>query len=81
VSRKPDYKLKARDGYSDKWCEIGAGWANKDGSISIRLNYCVNIDSTVEPVLFPYSPSEPGDSIPRSSAKPAKGKRSKGVGS
>lgn len=52
--RMPTYKLKVKDEKTSKWLEVGAGWKNGDGSISVRLNACVVLDARlgVEPVLF-----------------------------
>lgn len=37
--RKPDYNVKAyRSGSREKPLKVGAGWNNKNGSISIRLD-------------------------------------------
>lgn len=40
-SRLPEYKLKALDKVTSQKSEVGAGWLNPDGSISIKLNLCV----------------------------------------
>lgn len=36
--RKPDFRLKVFDKDTEESGEVGAGWRNDDGSISIRLN-------------------------------------------
>lgn len=59
-SRKPNYRLKVKDEKADRWMEVGVGWENRDGSISVRLNTCVVLDARfgVEPVLFPVDSKE-----------------------
>ena len=55
MSRKPDYRLKVLNKITEQKGEVGAGWANEDGSISIVLNPCITIlgnDSLVL-TLFP----------------------------
>lgn len=39
--RKPDYRLKVFDKNTEESGEVGVGWLNDNGSISIRLNSCV----------------------------------------
>lgn len=57
-SRKPDFTLRAKIRYSNRRSgELGAGWMNKDGSITIRINpgsvidFDLNEKATI--MLFP----------------------------
>lgn len=43
--RKPDYRLKALNKLTNNKASIGAGWKNKDGSISIDLNPFITLSS------------------------------------
>jgi hypothetical protein len=54
-SRLPDYKLRAMDKATSKKAEVGAGWLNGDGSISLQLNICVLLqhDPDLVLTLFP----------------------------
>ncbi len=36
----PHYKLKVYDRVTEKHAYVGAGWLNKNGSITISLNLC-----------------------------------------
>ena len=47
----PDFKLKALDKLTEQKSEVGAGWRNQDGSISIRLNLCTVLHSSPNLVL------------------------------
>lgn len=38
---KPTHRLKVLNKVTDLKGEVGAGWLNKDGSITIQLNPCV----------------------------------------
>lgn len=49
--RKPDFKLKILDKTTDEKSEIGAGWKNDDGSISIVLNMCTTVSRDPNQVL------------------------------
>lgn len=42
--RKPDFRLKVFDKDTEESGEVGAGWLNDDGSISVRLNHWVVLD-------------------------------------
>lgn len=59
-NRQPTYKMKVKDAKTERWMEVGAAWKNEDGSISVRLNTCIVLDSRfgVEPVLFPVESKE-----------------------
>lgn len=41
-SRTPDRiaytVVKGKNGAKDFWCRVGAGWINKDSSITVKLN-------------------------------------------
>lgn len=52
---KPTHKLKVLNKVTDSRAELGAGWINPDGSISIKLNICVVIQDDPDLVytLFP----------------------------
>jgi hypothetical protein len=52
---KPTHRLKVLNKKTDASAEVGAGWINKDGSISITLNPCVVLKPKKELVytLFP----------------------------
>jgi len=56
--RKPEYKLKALNKKDDSHCEVGAGWLNANGSISITINPCVTLtrDANIVLMLFPVLP-------------------------
>lgn len=55
MSRKPDYKLKVLNKKTEDRAEVGAGWANEDGSISSTINICAVITRDPDEVitLFP----------------------------
>lgn len=38
---RPTHRLKVLDKVTGQRDRVGAGWLNKDGSITIRLNMCV----------------------------------------
>jgi hypothetical protein len=44
MSRKPDYRVAAMNKVTDDKSQIGAAWANKDGSITIVLDSFVHLD-------------------------------------
>jgi len=48
----PDYRLKMFNKMTDEKGEVGAGWLNEDGSISIRLNPCVQLSNDNPAVSF-----------------------------
>lgn len=52
VGRTPDYDLSALDKDTERRGQIGVGWDNEDGSISIRLNMNVVIDSRTQDLLI-----------------------------
>lgn len=54
MSRLPDYKLKVFNKTTGQRGEVGAGWKNEDGSITINLNPCVVLtpDSNIAITLF-----------------------------
>lgn len=39
TGRVPDYNLSAMDKTTDQKAQVGAGWLNEDGTISVRLNF------------------------------------------
>ncbi len=45
AGQKPDYDLSAYNRATKARGKIGAGWKNADGSITVKLNPCVVIDS------------------------------------
>lgn len=55
TSRKPDYVLKVLNKDNEGRCNVGAGWKNEDGSVSIQLNPCVVLqyDPQIVLTLFP----------------------------
>lgn len=54
--RLPDYKLCVKDMTTEHKAEVGAGWKNENGSISIRLNLCsvIHHNPNLVLTLFPY---------------------------
>jgi len=54
VPRKPDYKIKVQTPQKRSG-EVGIGWLNQDGSVSIRLNPGVSLrwDDDLSIVAFP----------------------------
>lgn len=52
---KPTHKLKVLDKSTEQKGEVGAGWENEDGSITIQLNPCVILtpDKSKVLTLFP----------------------------
>jgi len=57
---KPTHRLKVLDKTTAHKTECGAGWQNKDGSISIVLNPCIVMqhDPNLVFTLFPNTPKE-----------------------
>jgi hypothetical protein len=55
---KPTHVLKVLHKLSGATGVVGAGWENKDGSFSIRLNpaTCLAFDESLVITLFPNSP-------------------------
>lgn len=55
--RKPDYKLKVLNKKTGDRAEIGVGWQNEDGSVSVVLNICTIITRDPDEVLtlFPVN--------------------------
>jgi len=43
MSRLPDYRLRVLDKANNKSATLGAGWLNKDGSITLNLNVCTTL--------------------------------------
>lgn len=60
--KRPTHQLKVKEREGHGQTTIGVGWANKDGSISIRLSPCVVLSSRDEVfiTLFPID-RENGD--------------------
>lgn len=59
MSRKPDYRLAAMNKATDeKNHDVGAAWANPDGSISVTLRPFVTLcsDKNLVLTLFPPKP-------------------------
>ena len=56
----PQYRLLALNKKTEQRGKVGAGWRNEDGSISIRVNPWVVIDSNPDVILtlFPVKPEE-----------------------
>jgi hypothetical protein len=52
---KPTHRLKALNKLTNNRCEVGAGWLNANGSISVRLNPCIVLryDPEIVITLFP----------------------------
>lgn len=38
TGKKPDFKLKVLDKSNDRQGDIGAGWLNVDGSVTLQIN-------------------------------------------
>lgn len=74
--RRPDWNLSALDKVTEKRGDIGAAWTNPDGSIAIRLNMNVVIDSRTQDLVItlfkcdgrakgvPETPTEVDEQIP-----------------
>lgn len=60
----PDYNLSALDKVTSQRAQIGAGWKNEDGSISIRLNLCTFIHHNPNLVLTLFPNTYKRGSIP-----------------
>lgn len=62
VGRKPDFRLKGMNKKTDLKGDVGAGWQNPDGSISIDLNAFVVLSGGRELVLtlFPVKENDDG---------------------
>lgn len=60
---KPDYKLKAMDKRNSRKACLGAAWKNKDGSITIVMDPCCQVEYGNEIVynLFPNTLKEPNE--------------------
>lgn len=56
MSRAPDFDVKALRKDTDEKARIGAGWINKDGSISIVLDSFVVLQSHPKLIItcFPH---------------------------
>lgn len=61
--RKPDYDLSALSNTNDIRGKVGAAWINDDGSINIKLNPFVVLNShdNLQLRLFPYRSAEDWD--------------------
>lgn len=46
--RRPDYKVEVFDRDTNQHGPIGVAWLNQNGTVSIRFNPCVVIDTTVQ---------------------------------
>lgn len=59
-NRHPDFRLKALDKLTEIRGEVGAGWQNEDGSISIRLDPWTILESNPNLLLtlFPVEKTE-----------------------
>lgn len=69
-SRIPEYKLSALNKRTGEKGDVGAGWRNEDGSISIKLNMHVVLRQSRDHVLtlFPNTFRQPArSSIPEES--------------
>lgn len=55
MTRPPDLRLRVPrgEGEKTKWFDVGAAWANKDGSISIKINPCVVLTDQTTLMLYP----------------------------
>jgi len=51
IGRKPDYRLAALNKETSEQNNIGVAWKNDDGSISIRLNAFIRLESNPDLVL------------------------------
>jgi hypothetical protein len=58
MSAKPTHRLKVLNKQTSQRAEVGAGWANEDGSFSIVLNPCVVLTDDPKYIitLFPVKP-------------------------
>ncbi len=73
-STLPTHRFKVLDKVTGAKHEVGAGWINADGSISIRLNPCVVIHANPDQVLtlFPCDrPKKKGKLCSESSSSPS----------
>ncbi len=63
MSRNPDWKLKVKPRNGEKWEQntVGRGWSNDNGTISIQLNTCINIDSRDDVTILLCPLDEKGD--------------------
>lgn len=52
MSRKPDYRIKVLNKRTDAKGEVGAGWVNPDGSMTIVLNPCVTLSGNNAHILI-----------------------------
>lgn len=48
---KPTHRLKVLDKHTERKGEVGVGWLNSDGSISIQLNPCIRLNADVSQIL------------------------------
>jgi hypothetical protein len=51
AGRMPDYRLSALNKSTNEKNNVGAAWKNDNGTISIRVDYCVVIHSSKDLVL------------------------------
>lgn len=58
----PTHRLRVLNKETDERGEVGAGWLNGDGSITIKLNMCVVLSQSQDVVLtlFPEDGRFPG---------------------
>lgn len=58
MAKWPTHILKVKERNGQRKCNVGVGWQNEDGSISIQLNPCVVLSSRddVYISLFPFTP-------------------------
>jgi hypothetical protein len=63
--RKPDYKLKVLNKANERRGEVGGGWLNEDGSITVKLNPCIVLQDDPDLVytLFPATYKGPSKFI------------------
>ena len=48
--RMPDWELRCLNRNNEERGQVGAAWTNDDGSIRIKLNPCINLQS--DPMLI-----------------------------
>jgi len=63
IGRTPDFNLSAMDKNANRKGQVGCAWENEDGTIAIRLNFGVVLDTNLYDyvlTLFPknYKPRE-----------------------
>lgn len=59
AGRKPDYMVSALDKETGrKASRIGAAWINPDGSISVKLDFCVVLNAANDNLVVTLFPND-----------------------